>query len=153
MADEGLVTTKELPPPAARTVYTATERGRSVIPIMRALARWGLPLLEEPPDDLEIRPWTCSNVMVATYYDARAAEGIDQRYLLRIDGEEFLLSSLKGRGEPRDPDLTLESGTRVWIDIRQGRTTLRQAIADGRIVRRGGSAAVLKDFQRVFAIP
>src|SRR3954451_20765408 len=63
MIDNGLVATKELPPPAARSVYTATERGRSVIPVMRSLAKWGMPLLGEPDDDLVIRPWTCSNTM------------------------------------------------------------------------------------------
>jgi DNA-binding HxlR family transcriptional regulator len=153
MTDQGLITTKELPPPAARTVYTATERGRSVIPVMRSLARWGMPLLEEPDDDLEIRPWTCSNAMIAAYYDAQIATGIDERYLLRIDGEEITLSSLKGGGEPHDtPDLVLESSARAWVDIRRGDITVRDAIKAGRVTK-VGSAKALANFQRIFALP
>ena len=153
MTDQGLIASKELPPPAARSVYTATERGRSVIPVMRSLAKWGMPLLEEPSDDQYIRPWTGSNAMIAAFYDAGAAAGIDERYLLRIDGEDITLSSVNGRGAPHEtPDLTLESTARVWVDIRQGRLTLRRAISEGRVTKRG-SARALTNFRRIFAIP
>jgi DNA-binding HxlR family transcriptional regulator len=77
MTVQGLIASKELPPPAARSIYAATERGRSVIPVMRSLAKWGVPLLEEPADDQYIRPWTCANAMIAAYYDSGAAAGID----------------------------------------------------------------------------
>ena len=51
LTDEGLVTTGKLPPPAARSVYTLTDRGRSTGPVLSALARWGMPL-PEPPDEV-----------------------------------------------------------------------------------------------------
>ena len=153
MIDNGLVATKELPPPAARSVYTATEHGRSVIPVMRSLAVWGMPLLEEPGDELEMRPQLCANATVTGYYDAEGAAGIDERYLLRIDGEDILLSSVKGGGVPHDaPDLVLEGSARTWVDIRRGRTTLREAIKDGRVKRTGGATA-LRNFQRIFSVP
>src|SRR6476646_5571832 len=50
LVEHGLVTTRELPPPAARTVYAITPRGREAVPVLRALARFGLPLLD-PPDE------------------------------------------------------------------------------------------------------
>ena len=75
---------------------------------------------------------------------------IDERYMLVIDGEEFRLSSVAGGGASRDGfDLTLVSTARVWIDIRQGRMTLRNAIKSGRIERAGSSVA-LANFARVF---
>ncbi|MEO6125467.1 MAG: winged helix-turn-helix transcriptional regulator [Ilumatobacteraceae bacterium] len=152
MIDHGLVATKELPPPAARSVYTTTERGRSAIPVLRALARWGVPLLEAPESDSEIRPWMAANAMVAAFYRPEQAVGIDERYLLDIDGEQITLSSVKGAGEPHaTPDLVLQSDARSWVDIRQGRVTLRQAIKQGRI-RRTGNAAALSNFQRIFAL-
>lgn len=153
MTDQGLIASKELPPPAARSIYTATERGRSVIPVMRSLAKWGVPLLEEPADDQYIRPWTCANAMIAAYYDSGAAAGIDERYLLRIDGEDITLSSVKGRSGPHEtPDLTLESTARVWVDIRQGRLRFREAISEGRVTK-NGSARALTNFRRIFAVP
>jgi DNA-binding HxlR family transcriptional regulator len=150
MTDQGLVTVKELPPPAARSVYSVTDRGRSVVPVLRALTRWGIPLLEEPDETVVVRPWTAANAAVSAFYDEAAATGIDERYLLRIDGEEYQLSSVRGGGEAHDsPDLTLESTAATWIDIRQGRTTLRNAIRSGRI-KKTGSKEALDHFAAVF---
>src|SRR5206468_553732 len=36
----GLVATNELPPPAARTVYTATAKAREAVPILQVMARF-----------------------------------------------------------------------------------------------------------------
>jgi DNA-binding HxlR family transcriptional regulator len=150
LSDQGLVTVKELPPPAVRSVYAATDRGRSVVPVLRALTRWGMPLLEEPDEDIVVRPWTAANAAVAAFFDETAAIGIDERYLLRVGGEEYRLSSVRGGGEDRDEiDLTLESAADVWIDIRQGRTTLRNAIKSGRI-KKSGTPNALAHFAQVF---
>ncbi|MCU1358734.1 MAG: crotonobetainyl-CoA--carnitine CoA-transferase, partial [Ilumatobacteraceae bacterium] len=126
------------------------ERGRTAVPVMRALAKWGMPLLEAPDDQQVIRPWTAVNASVATSYDPVAAQGVDERYLFRVDGEDFMLSSVQSGGLPRDtPDLVLESGARVWIDIRQGRVTMRDAIADGSITVTGPQSAIA-NLQRIF---
>lgn len=44
-----LVETVELPPPAARTVYRLTTDGRAVIPVLRAMARFGVQFLDDEP--------------------------------------------------------------------------------------------------------
>jgi DNA-binding HxlR family transcriptional regulator len=150
LTQQGLIATKKLPAPAVRSVYTATDRGRSAVPVMRALAKWGMPLLEAPSDDQVVRPWTAVNVSVATWFDPIAASGIDERYLLRVDGEDFTLSSVPGGGEAHDkPDVVIESSARVWIDIRQGRLTMREAIDRG-LITVSGSKAALKNLQRIF---
>jgi DNA-binding HxlR family transcriptional regulator len=150
MTEQGLIATKKLPAPAARSVYTATARGRSAVPVMRALAKWGMPLLGAPGDDQVVRPWTAVHASVATSYDPVAAAGIDEQYLFRVDGEDFTLSSVQGGGAPRmTPDLVIESTARVWFDIRQGRATMRQAIRRGDI-RVTGSTDALGNLQRIF---
>jgi DNA-binding HxlR family transcriptional regulator len=52
----GVITRRKLPPPAASTVYELTETGRSLAPVIGALARWGLQTLGPPPLDLENPP-------------------------------------------------------------------------------------------------
>lgn len=152
MVDQGLVASRELPPPAARSVYTVTEYGRSAVPVLRALARWGMTLLEAPDADQQVRPWTAVNAAIATYYDPVAARGIDERYLFRVDDAEITLSTVTGRGVAHDtPDLTIESSARVWIDIRQGRTTLAQAIDDG-LVTTAGTKRAMSNLQKIFRI-
>ena len=44
----GVVRRCELPPPAARTVYELTERGRALGPVLHEIARWGIPYLDAP---------------------------------------------------------------------------------------------------------
>ncbi len=52
----GLVTTAELPPPAARTVYRLTAEGRRIVPVLRAVARFGAPYLDGEPTRRLRRP-------------------------------------------------------------------------------------------------
>ena len=52
---DGLVEQRELPPPAARTVYAATAAGREVVPVLRSLARFGVARLGPPGDDDVVR--------------------------------------------------------------------------------------------------
>jgi DNA-binding HxlR family transcriptional regulator len=151
MTEQGLITTKPSGVGAGtRSVYTLTPRGREAIPVMRALARWGLPLLEEPTDDRDVRPWSAVNVAVAGYYDAVAAQGVDERYVMRIGDEEFALSSVPGGGDPHEtPDLVIDSNARVWIDIRQGRLTFAQARRE-KLIRTSGSKEALANFRCIF---
>jgi DNA-binding HxlR family transcriptional regulator len=152
MAEQGLITSKELPPPAARSVYTVTTRGRDAITVLRALTRFGMPLLEEPDDDVVVRPWTAANAAVGAYFQPLKAVSIDERYLLRIDGEDFTLSSVPGGGSAHEkPDLVLEGAARTFLAVRQGRMSLRQAIDNGYLVKRG-SARTLANFARIFQL-
>ena len=152
LTDQGLIDVKELPPPAARSVYTLTDKGRSVTPVLRALTRWGMPLLEAPTDDSDVRPWTAANAALSMFYDESAATGIDERYLMRIDGEEFWLSSILGGGDARpQPDLTLEATAATWIDVRQDAPRCARRSAAGNITKTGSRAA-LDHFAAIFQL-
>ena len=47
----GLITAVELPPPAARSVYSLTEEGRRVEPVLRSVARFGAAYLSGEPNE------------------------------------------------------------------------------------------------------
>jgi hypothetical protein len=117
---------------------------------MRALVRFGMPLLE-PTAGRQVRPWTAASAAVAAYFDAIAAEGIDERYLFRIDGEEHVLSSVPGGGPDREPDLVLESDAALWVEIRQGTTTVQDARQSGRLHVKGPRTA-LRHLERIFQL-
>ena len=152
MAADGLLASKELPPPAARSVYTITPRGRETVPVLRALVRWGMPLLEEAGPDDVVRPWSAVSIALTAYFDPAMAAGIDERYRLEIDGQPFELSSVAGGGEPRaEADLALAMSAKTLLDIRQGRVTLPDAIASG-AVRKTGTAKALANFTKVFRV-
>lgn len=151
MEDQGLVTSVPQPPPSKRSLYAVTPRGREAVPVMRSLVRFGMPLLE-PVAGREVRPWMAVSSCVEAWFDPDAAEGIDERYLIRIGGQEFALSSVAGGGKPRDPDLVAESDAALWVELRQGATTVREALRSGRL-HVTGPRRVLTHMQRVFRLP
>jgi hypothetical protein len=99
-----------------------------------------------------VRPESAVKIAVSNYYDAHAAAGIDERYRLRTDGIESVLSSVEGGGSPRDTvDVDIEASAGTWIDLRQGRIAFRDARREGLINVRGPAASV-RNFQRIFQI-
>lgn len=148
----GLVTTHELPPPAARTVYAATPQAREVVPILQAMARFGMGMLPPPRTSTKVRPETAAYGAVTPWYDGEAALGLDEVYRLVVDGQDFTLTSLRGgrrAAAGREPDLVLSAPAHVILAARRGETTLADAIAAGAATATGTKRA-LKNFQRVF---
>jgi DNA-binding HxlR family transcriptional regulator len=56
LEEHGVVRRTVLPPPAARTVYELTERGRELDAVIGALGRWGRRLLTDHPGGLAFQP-------------------------------------------------------------------------------------------------
>jgi DNA-binding HxlR family transcriptional regulator len=155
LARHGLIATRELPPPAARTVYTATPRSRDVVPILQAMARFGMDLLPPVRGSTRIRPAVAAYGAVTPWYDAQTAGTLDEVYRLVIDGEEFSLPSARGgrrRAQEREPDLVLTAPAHVILAARKGETTLSDAIGRGS-VKVEGSKRALRNFQEVFRLP
>lgn len=150
----GLATTEELPPPAARTVYAATPQAREVVPILQAMARFGMELLPPARPSTKLRPETAAYGAVTPWYDPEAAGGLDEVYRLVVDGKDFTLTSVRGGRQAalgREPDLVLTAPAHVLVAARRGETTLGDAVASGTATV-AGSKRALKNFQRVFRI-
>lgn len=125
---EGLVEQRELPPPAARSVYAVTEAGREVVPVLRALARFGAHRLPPPTDHTVVAPHMGVYAMLAPYH---APEAPGERFHVRlaVDGRTFDVVtdgphlSLRPRPDEQ-PDLELQLSARDLVAARQG-TRLR----------------------------
>jgi DNA-binding HxlR family transcriptional regulator len=156
LAEHGLVATRELPPPAARTVYTATAKARGVVPILQAMSRFGMELLPSPGASTEVHSAMAAHGAVESWYDATAARGIDEVYRLVVDGDEYTLASARGATREsiggREPDLVLTAPARVLVAARRGETSLADALASGTATVTGSKRA-LRNFQQVFRLP
>lgn len=154
LAAAGLISTRELPPPAARTVYAVTPRGREVAPVLQSLARFGMAMLPAPTRSTRVRPEMAVYGGVTPWYDSAAASGIDEVYRLVVDGAEFTLSAVTGQRASRErtPDLVLTTAADVLVDARQGKRTLAEATRRGRLSI-DGRASALANFQRIFRLP
>jgi DNA-binding HxlR family transcriptional regulator len=149
---DGLVEQRELPPPAARTVYSLTESGRGIIPVLRALARFGISFLGDPVDG-EVRPRQAVYGGLAALLDPVAARGVDLRIRFRLDGEELWLEIRDGRIVRADstaaPDLVVTGSAAALVELYRGAdpASLRPRLEIT------GSRASRKVFRDLFPVP
>ena len=127
LGEAGLVEQHELPPPAARTVYALTRAGERVVPVLRALARFGLPLLTDPVEG-GVRPRTAVYGALAPLIDGPGAAGRNLLMRFVLDGEELWLQVRDGRLERPDrdvePDLTFTGSAAALVELCRGTSDL-----------------------------
>ena len=133
----GLVARRRLGPPAAATVYEATDTARGLQAAMLELSRWGIQFLGpyDGEDSFSIE-WLVP--MLEEMADRDAARGVWDLYQFRIGGESLYVEVADGdvrvrAGEPpRPPDLGGEMDEETFMAIGFGTTTPMEAIAEGR---------------------
>jgi DNA-binding HxlR family transcriptional regulator len=148
LMDEDLITAEGS---ESRPRYVITERGKETLPVMRALSRFGMPLLDAPNDKKANRPWSAVQTCLVAYYDPEAAEGISENYLVQCGDEEFTLTSRGTVKSDQSTVLMLEVSPAVLFRIRKEFISLEKAIERGDVVVNGSKAA-LKRFSRVFGL-
>ena len=121
----GLVTTAELPPPAARSVYRLTDEGRRVVPVLRAVARFGAAYLDgEPTTTFDAR--RAAFALLLPWWRADRADGAPDR--LRLDV-----------GDDRPADLVRDGrAMRVERPTGDAVVVVRTTVADLATARRTG---------------
>jgi DNA-binding HxlR family transcriptional regulator len=150
LEEAGLIEQRQLPPPAARTVYALTaEPGRRIVPVLRALAQFGLPLLDDPVEG-QVRPRTAVYGGLAALLDPVAAAGVDLRMRFELDGQELWLEVHDGRIVRADktarPDLLFSGSAAALVELCRGADPDE---LDPRLVITG-TATARRDFERCF---
>lgn len=126
----GLITTVELPPPAARSVYTLTEDGRRIEPVLRSVARFGAAYLSGQPGE----SMDAQRVAYALLAPWRKRPEAKIRARLTVGRDE---------GEDDTVDLVLDiDGMQVVAPIGTPDVTLRIEILDLVSTRQTGAALV-----------
>lgn len=127
---DGLVEQRELPAPAARTVYALTAEGLRVAPVLRALARFGLPYLDDPTEG-RVQPRMAVHAALGALFDPVAAAGRDLLVRFELDREELWLQVRDGEVVPADvgeaPDLTFVGSAAALVGACRGELDLAAA--------------------------
>ena len=137
----GILRRTTLPPPAGSKVYELTDLGRSLEPVVMALSRWGLKLLDAPRREDVTRPaWAM--VALRSSLKLEAVHGRKETYEFRVDGELFHVQVEGDEAEVRqgpaaDPDLTISGDTETLLGVAAGRLTLAETVEAGTIVTEG----------------
>ncbi|WMX47606.1 winged helix-turn-helix transcriptional regulator [Streptomyces roseicoloratus] len=133
MEGADLVTRRRLPPPVSAYVYELTERGRELLPVLRALAAWGAPALGEPrPTDAVRAHWFAIPLL-----DALAGLGAKVVQVTLDEGEFHVRAEDGGRhsygeGPAADAEVRLRTDTATCRALADGELTLAQAVEAGR---------------------
>ncbi len=127
----GYVRRIDLPPPAARTVYELTPTGRGLEPVLMALGRAGVPLLDQPTDEQPL----LEHVLRFGVKSMLVTEALDDRELsIALDLDEIQVSLVVG--PRRDADGRLVR-FHERIEVTDGATD------DADVVVRGSMVIVL----------
>jgi DNA-binding HxlR family transcriptional regulator len=120
----GLVGREDAPPPIATVLYTLTENGLALEPVLKALGLWGLRLMDvERPDEVFQARWLAyAPTWFTTDADPEAPPAVIQ--LLASD-EQAVIEIGGGRvrahvGRAADPDLVLEGPPRAILGLLTG---------------------------------
>ena len=151
---DGIITRKELPPPAARQVYELTEDGRALATAMTPLIVWGIRRLGPLTSDQAFQArW--SAVGMASAANREATKGITETYQYVVGDTAFHFVVDDGAievrdGRAEDPSAIVTTDEQTWARIASGKLRTSAAIAAGRLTISGDRQAV-KRLRQIFS--
>src|ERR687888_2533095 len=147
----GVVQKRTLPPPAASTVYELTEYGAGLREALYALARWGARTIGPPGPGDELYPEWGMNALPALF-DAEAARGVTETYVLVVDGDAFTARIVNGVleasvGTAEDADVVVEIDMETFFGLASGELAPKDAVKSGRAQLQGDLEALERCFR------
>jgi DNA-binding HxlR family transcriptional regulator len=144
MEEHGIVRREEAPPPVATTLFSLTDRGEDLMPVLFALGRWGVPLMEARGDD-EWRGYWLKYPLEELFADA-TPEQSPVTLEVHTGDAPVTVSTADGRvrvspGAAQDPDAVVSGDPEDVIDLLKGTIDVRGARRRG--VRVEGNAAAI----------
>src|SRR5205823_10529964 len=157
LEEGGIVQKRRLPPPAASTVYELTEYGNGLNEAMYALARWGARSLGPPGPEEVLYPEWGVNALRALF-NADAARGLTETYVLEIDDDVFTARLVNGSLEPSvgaadDADLVVGLDMETLFALTGGELEPREAVESGRVRLEGELEALERCFRVLTLAP
>lgn len=154
MQGAGIISKREMPPPAASTVYELTELGRGLVPVLVELGRWGMKFLPEHGfDNLDM----VEALRTRAPFASQRTPPFDESYEFVLDGRKIGLEVTPGNvtvldGSPEDPVATLTLDCSSLMELILLGKTLDEARAEGKLEVQGDAAAAERAIA-LFRIP
>jgi DNA-binding HxlR family transcriptional regulator len=135
LQDAGLISREDAPPPIATVLYSLTEDGLALEPVLKALGLWGLrTMAEERPDDAFQARWLA---YAPGWFTTDADPDAPPEVIQLIAGDQQAVVEVGGGqvrtrvGRVEDPDLILEGPPRAVLGLLTGVIDLDLATALG----------------------
>jgi DNA-binding HxlR family transcriptional regulator len=142
----GVIAREDAPPPIATTLFSLTERGERLRPVLDDLMRWGVPLMTERKPDDAVRSHWLAGALAAMLAD-QAPEQPPATIELRVGDEPIVIEAREGRVDTRlggaaAPDAILAGEPTPILGLLLGVLDLDGAKAAG--VELTGAPAILE---------
>lgn len=142
MQDAGIIAKRELPPPAASTVYELTDSGRALAPVLLELGRWGMRFLPEHNEAGFMREGFKARAPFAAEHAATSTEA----YTVVVDGEVIGFDVRPGSIEVLDTPaleatVTLSLNCATLMELMLLGKSVVEAEAEGKAEIQGDPAA------------
>ncbi|WP_369254474.1 winged helix-turn-helix transcriptional regulator [Streptomyces sp. R35] len=135
----GLITREDAPPPVATVLYSLSETGLELEPVLKALGLWGLRFMAvERPDDAFQAQWLA---YAPAWFTTDADPDAPPAVIQLIASDELAVIELRSGqihtrlGRATDPDLVLDGPPRAVLGLLNGMIDLKRAGQLGLSVR------------------
>jgi DNA-binding HxlR family transcriptional regulator len=131
----GILVREDAPPPVATALFSPTERGRALWPVLLELGRWGAPLMTERGADTTFRSnWLALPVQL--FLSDQASDSGPVAIEVRTQGETAVVEVVDGElttrpGSHENPDVTLSGAPELVIGLVGGRLSVEAASSAG----------------------
>mgnify|MGYP000418355485 CR=1 FL=1 len=155
LEDANVIRQRQLPPPAASSVYELSEHGKGLIPIVQAMALWGMAYIPmPPPDEHYIGTVTTMNALTMLFNEQKAStisascefHGEDEIFHVQV--QEGNLNVIPGIAN--NPDVVMEVDYRSLVMVINGMMPRQMAQENGALVIKKGSEETLDNFISAF---
>lgn len=155
LEEAGVVVREAAPPPIATTLFRLTPRGEELRPVLRAIGRWGLPLLDESSED-EVFQAHWLALPLNSLFAGAVVEGDPVTIEIRGSDEAIVVEAVDGAvrtrvGRAERPDGVLSGPPRQLVELLAGRLDLDEARRKG--VRYDGDPGAVRRLQALVPAP
>ena len=146
LENAGVVEKRRLAPPAASSVYSLTERGQGLAPVLAELFHWGLQLVDAPGRHDAVRASYWLPAIESAVRPGALPDDVDDVYEFRVGEESIVVTVSHGRvevtpGPAESPDVVIATDHETFACLGRGILSSLQAIEAGKLSVEGDASA------------
>lgn len=157
LESDGVLRKRDLPPPAASTVYELTPDGRELETAVMELGKWGSRRLPRSLEGIALPSLGAISVAMKAFFHRELAQGVERTYQVHLGPDLLTVAIQDGElvvehGEADAPDAVLQTDMEPFLGLFTGQLSPEQAVTAG-LVEVEGDSAELVEFLRVCHVP
>ncbi|HEX8229853.1 MAG TPA: winged helix-turn-helix transcriptional regulator [Chloroflexia bacterium] len=157
LEQQGMLSRRVLPPPAASTVYELTSLGQSLEHTLLELGRWGSQFVPPSMEGVHVLRLGSYALTLKTFFRPEEAQGLDETYALHIDDEVLQVRVKDGDIDVQQThdtraDMVLHADMPAYMGLLAGQIDPDEALAGG-LIRVEGDRGALRRFLAMCRLP